>query len=468
MREEKWELDGNMLLNLGYPEGPAIGEALRIYKEKLQDDSPTDIFLQLNEVLENPSDFIEDKHYAGLALILLDRKRKVKHDREKKGRDEPIDYDIIGEEFIPENAIEQMDQAMRLPIIEKAALMPDAHYGYGVPIGAVLATEDAIIPYAVGNDIGCRMCMSIYDIPVSDLDENRSSYEEHLRKHTRFNRETHRRPSEDEVLEREEFYEIPYLRKLKNKAREQLGTSGGGNHFVEFGIVELSQMDEEIGLTTGKYLALLSHSGSRGLGASIAAHYTDIAKEKRNLIKSLKPLSWLEIESEEGQEYWRAMNLAGDYASACHHDIHNRISGAMGGEILHRIENHHNFAWKEEVEGKQMYVHRKGATPAAEGEYGIIPGTMNNNGFIVKGKGDHKSLRSASHGAGRMMSRTQAKKTLSSGRWKSELKEAGVSLIGADLDESPYAYKDINNVIGAQNNQVDIIGRFSPRIVRMA
>ena len=227
-------------------------------------------------------------------------------------------------------------------------------------------------------------------------------------------------------------------------------------------------VDNDFDLLPGHYFALLSHSGSRGLGARISQHYTKLAMSLCLLPKSAKHLAWLDLDKEEGLEYWLAMNLAGDYASACHHQIHERIEKALGEKASLRIENHHNFAWKMKLSGKEVIVHRKGATPAGKGELGIIPGSMTAPGFIVRGKGDEASLHSAAHGAGRQMSRRQAKETVTKKEFKQFLKKKGVELIGGGLDESPAAYKDIHKVMDFQKELLDILGIFHPKIVRMA
>jgi len=162
------------------------------------------------------------------------------------------------------------------------------------------------------------------------------------------------------------------------------------------------------------------------------------------------------------------MNLAGDYASACHEVIHEKISRALGAERLAMVENHHNFAWKELYKGEEVIVHRKGATPAAKGVLGIIPGSMATPGFLVRGKGKEEAIQSASHGAGRLMSRTKAIKTIARKDLKSMLSDHHITLIGAGLDEAPMAYKNIHEVMAAQEDLVDIIASFSPKIVRMA
>jgi len=166
-------------------------------------------------------------------------------------------------------------------------------------------------------------------------------------------------------------------------------------------------------------------------------------------------------------EYWLAMNLAGDYASACHHVIHEKIAKQLGRKPMKMVENHHNFAWKEMHDGKEVIVHRKGATPAGKDVLGIIPGSMTADGFIVKGKGQEAAVNSASHGAGRKMSRTRAMASVTDKQFKDELKKFGVKLLGGDLDESPFAYKDIEVVMQSQKALVDVLGKFTPKIVKM-
>ena len=357
---------------------------------------------------------------------------------------------------------------MKLPVTKSGALMPDAHQGYGLPIGGVLATENAVIPYGVGVDIGCRMCMSIYDTPPAYVHQSTAALEQMLMDNTRFGQGVFQRPKDHAILENSLFNEIIIVKSLKDRAWKQIGSSGGGNHFVEFGIAEILNDDNEMGLPIGKYLSVLSHSGSRGLGANIARHYTKLAMDMTKLPSEAKHLAWLDLNSEAGQEYWLAMNLAGDYASACHHQIHERLAKALGERPLAMVENHHNFAWKEQdTYGTEIIVHRKGATPAGDGVMGIIPGSMTSPGFIVRGKGVEASINSAAHGAGRLMSRTRAKQTLSKKEVKQHIKKAGITLIGSGLDEAPQVYKNIHDVMDRQKELVDVIGSFQPKVVRM-
>ncbi len=315
------------------------------------------------------------------------------------------------------------------------------------------------------------MALSIYDIPEIFYFENETKFKRELVAHSKFGagHGFHGQyKSNHEVLDRKEFNEHAFIKNLKDKAWSQLGSSGGGNHFVELGIIEFAQEDAVLNIPQGKYVALLTHSGSRGLGATIAGHYTKLAKENCKLPDIAKNLAYLSLDSQLGQEYWIAMNLAGDYASACHEIIHTKMEKALGAKVLAKVENHHNFAWKEMHNGEEVIVHRKGATPAGKGVMGIIPGSMTAPGFLVRGKGESQAINSASHGAGRQMSRTQAIKTITKNEMKAILKEHNVTLIGAGKDEAPMAYKDIHQVMAAQTDLVDVVAKFTPKMVRMA
>ncbi|GAB3575742.1 RtcB family protein [Spirosoma luteolum] len=386
-------------------------------------------------------------------------------------RETPLPYAIFGRDQIEAGALQQMETAASLPIAVAGALMPDAHQGYGLPIGGVLATDpNTIIPYAVGVDIACRMCLSVFDLPPAVLDRDGSLLTKALLDNTTFGigGET-RHKFDSSIIDRDEWHATGPIRALKEKAYRQLGSSGTGNHFVEWGILAVDQPDDILRLPAGSYLALLSHSGSRGFGASIANYYSKLAMQKTRLPKQAAHLAWLDMDTEEGQGYWIAMNLAGDYASANHHEIHNKIARQLSQQPLARIENHHNFAWQEQLaDGRSVMVHRKGATPAGPGVLGIIPGSMTQPGFLVRGLGQSDSLNSASHGAGRLMSRTRAFGTVTPQQLGQALASAQVQLIGGDLDEAPMVYKNIETVLDAQRELVQVLARFSPRIVRMA
>lgn len=389
---------------------------------------------------------------------------------EKKLLDDPVPYKVWGEEGIDEAALEQMRDACRLPVSVRGAQMADGHVGYGLPIGGVLATRNAVIPYAVGVDIACRMKISITDIAAGRLAGWRDKLKKALRAETRFGIGASFRTEElrqHDVMDDPAWQELPKeLARMRDKAWSQLGSSGSGNHFVEFGELVLEQ--DDLGLPAGKYIALLSHSGSRGFGANVARIYTKIAMEKTLLPKKQKHLAWLDLKSSAGEEYWLAMELAGRYAAANHDMIHRHVLKTAGLSAAVQLENHHNFAWKEVHNGEEVIVHRKGATPAGKGVLGIIPGSMADPGYIVRGLGNRASLNSAAHGAGRLLSRSKAKQTITRSAVKKLLEERGVEVISAGLDESPMVYKNIDEVMRAQADLVEPVARFDPRIVLMA
>jgi len=375
-------------------------------------------------------------------------------------------YKTWGSGIDPE-AKTQMDAAISLPITVAGALMPDAHVGYGLPIGGVLATEDAVIPYGVGVDIACRMMMTIFDASPAALRTDHDLLRKAIEKNTRFGVGAEWKERKYHEVMDEDWDVSSVTRDYKDKAHRQLGTSGSGNHFVEFGEVEFSA--DAAGVPAGTYLALLSHSGSRGTGAAVADYYTKVARRLHPELEGhARNLAWLSLDREEGMEYWSAMQLMGKYASANHHLIHEAIVECLGRPVLRQIENHHNFAWREKHRGRQVIVHRKGATPAGKGMIGIIPGSMASPGFVVEGLGNPVSLDSASHGAGRRMSRKAAMDRFT---WKEileSLRKQGVELLSAGIDEAPWAYKNINEVMEAQTDLANPIGRFMPRIVKMA
>lgn len=381
-------------------------------------------------------------------------------------RSTPAPYQIWGDK-LEEGALMQMRNAVRLPVAVRGALMPDAHQGYGLPIGGVLATENCVIPYAVGVDIACRMKLSIFDIPADRLASLHDQLSKILQRETVFGTGgSQKKPLDHDVLD-DDWAFSKITRHLFDKARSQLGTSGSGNHFVEFGTLELAQ--PELGIPAGRYLALLSHSGSRGSGATIADHFSKLAMSLHpGLPKELKYLAWLDLDTEPGQEYWTAMELMGKYAHANHDLIHQKIARALGEKPIAGVENPHNFAWKEQHDGRELIVHRKGATPAGKGVLGVIPGSMAAPGFVVRGKGNEASLLSASHGAGRAMSRTAAKNQFRWAHFKKQFEDLGITLLSAGIDEAPGAYKDIHTVMSQQADLVDVIARFDPKIVKMA
>jgi len=463
----KSKIKGKGIKKINYKSDRAKSLAINIINSDYKHLSKEAKLELLEAVHSNPKDYLE---HASLSKIAEELIGKIKTNNGTIYHLEAIEkpFDIFGKKHITQDIIRQMSTAMQLPVSRYGALMPDAHVGYGLPIGGVLATDNAVIPYGVGLDIGCRMSLSIFDVPVEFINRNSYQIKSALKDHTHFGiGKIEKHDLDHEVLARPEFNEIDILRQLIGKAQNQLGSSGSGNHFVEFCIVELGS-DNIFQLNEGKYVGLLAHSGSRGLGAAIAGHYTQIAKQQCKLPNGAQHLAWLDLNSEAGQEYWLAMNLAGDYAKSCHDIIHYRLSKALGIMPINLIENHHNFAWKESINDQELIVHRKGATPTAKGQLGIIPANMVDPGYIVSGRGNKTALNSASHGAGRRLSRKKAKDSYTGSELKKILKQQKITLIGGGTEEAPMAYKNLEEVMASQHDLINIEGKFYPQIVRMA
>jgi tRNA-splicing ligase RtcB len=453
------------LLEMGLPRAllPEAFQLIRTMSERGADGA--EMRTLFDGLIQNPQAATADPDLKSLAEGILARPKAF------APREAPAPYRIWGE-GLEEGSLRQMKSAADLPVAVRGALMPDAHPGYGLPIGGVLATENAVIPYAVGVDIACRMRMSVFDVedaagtlaaPVRDRLRVALEGETRFGVGAKFNGRLRR----DHPVMEADWQATPVTKQLRDRAWAQLGTSGSGNHFVEFGLLDLAR--PTAGLEAGSYLALLSHSGSRGSGATVASHYSKLAKELHpELPKELQNLAWLDLDLAEGQEYWHAMNLMGEYAAANHERIHYHVARALGFDVAAVVENHHNFAWKEEHDGRELIVHRKGATPAGAGVLGMIPGTMADPAFLVSGLGEPSSLRSASHGAGRRMSRTEAKRRFTWDETRKLLAERDVELLSADIDEAPMAYKDIREVMAAQTDLVEVLGTFHPRMVKMA
>ncbi len=471
------------LIRIGVPLGEAQRRAVDfISKFLLGGGDKARLHEEVVAIVANPAAFVDDALRGEFAKALLKAPPLP--------RTTPAPWRQWGE-GLEQEAVNQMAKACLLPVSVAGALMPDAHVGYGLPIGGVLATENAVIPYAVGVDIACRMKMTVLDLPLRDLEQKQDRLTRAIEAETRFGVGANFKERRAHDVLDADWSVSPITKQHKDRAWSQLGTSGSGNHFVEFGLftahgpiqfgvppsgglgVEPPKGGTPSELPAGTYVALLSHSGSRGTGAAVCDHYSRIAfSQFANLPSELKRLAWLSLDSQEGQEYWAAMELMGQYAAANHACIHEHIAQNLGAQVLLDLENHHNFAWKERhviggVE-REVIVHRKGATPAGEGVLGIIPGSMASPGFVVSGKGNAESLNSASHGAGRLMSRTAANAKFN---WKDVnrlLRERGVTLISAGLDEVPMAYKNIREVMAAQSDLVTVLGQFDPKLVKMA
>ncbi|MGN7821562.1 RtcB family protein [Chitinophaga sp. 22536] len=455
------------LSKIGYTDDRARSLVINIMARHFKHHDKAAIIQLLTDIKERPAEFLQDEVLGKIAAIFADVPEE-RHFQSFDLLETTGQLKVYGGKEIEQAARQQMELAMSLPVTVQGALMPDAHMGYGLPVGGVLATENAVVPYAVGVDIGCRMALTLFDEGESFLKRYSYQLKMAMKEYTHFGMEGGLEfRQEHAVLDRPEFRDTPLLKSLHGKAVRQLGSSGSGNHFVEFGLLTLEE-DNSLALPPKQYLALLSHSGSRGLGAAIAQHYTKIAMDTCKLPRSAQQLAWLDMNSEAGQEYWLSMNLAGDYARACHQQIHRHLAKATGLKSLATIENHHNFAWEETLmDTRKVIIHRKGATPAHAGELGIIPGSMTAPAYLVRGKGVEQALYSAAHGAGRAMSRSKAREKMTVSALNKMLASAGVTLIGGSVEENPQAYKDIDQVMNAQHELVSVEGRFMPVIVRM-
>ncbi|MEO3402977.1 RtcB family protein [Mucilaginibacter sp. CAU 1740] len=323
------------LSKIGYHNDQLRSLVIGIASKNFKHHSKQQLLDLLVQIKNNPEAFLDDELTAKIAQKVIG---KIDGPAFKafELRDEPVFCKTYGGKGIETSAKKQMELANLLPVSVQGALMPDAHMGFGLPIGGVLATDNAVIPYAVGMDIGCRMALSIIDESDGFLKRFDYQIKQALKNHTHFGMEGGLDiRQEHEVLDSRLFNEMPFLKPLQSKAVRQLGTSGSGNHFVEFGEIELLA-ENTLGLPAKKYVALLSHSGSRGLGSAIARHFTQIAMNTCKLPRHAQQLAWLDLDTEAGQEYWLAMTLAGDYAKACHERIHANLLKALGLQALHR------------------------------------------------------------------------------------------------------------------------------------
>jgi tRNA-splicing ligase RtcB (3'-phosphate/5'-hydroxy nucleic acid ligase) len=384
----------------------------------------------------------------------------------------PVKY--FGEPSVDfdQKVYEQMENAARLPVAARAAVMPDGHPGYALPIGGVIGLDNAVSPSFVGYDIACRMMLSVMDITPQKFMQRRQQLANDMRAVSHFgvgggfsgaNRRQH--PVMDEAL----WQSIPVLRSHKTRAQDQLGTSGGGNHFFDALIGSVVAEADWMPLPIGaEFVAIMTHSGSRGVGNKLAQHYQKLAAvETRARYDGIpRGYEWFSMDSEAGQEYWEVMQLMGRYARANHQLIHNLFFERLGGQVrqLARWENHHNFAFEE----SNMIIHRKGATPAQKGRVGIIPGSSGTLSFLVEGLGNEESLNSSSHGAGRPFSRTQAKKYHDPRSFRNHMKHHDILSYGVAADETYMAYKNIEHVMSLQEGVlVRRIARLRPVVVIM-
>ncbi|HOY32524.1 MAG TPA: RtcB family protein [Bacteroidales bacterium] len=358
-----------------------------------------------------------------------------------------------------ENSLNQVKNLANLPFaFSHVCLMPDAHAGYGMPIGGVLAADNVIVPNAVGVDIGCGMCAVKTDIKAGSLPQAKLRHIlDEIRKLIPLGFDHHKEEQNEELMPQN--FDIDEMKIVKQEylsALKQLGTLGGGNHFIEI------QNDEQ------NYIWIMIHSGSRNIGLKVAEYYNNKAKKLNALwhtaVSPKADLAFLPFESDEARMYYNEMKYCVAFAFANRNLMMERIQSVLSDNVSHivfdpLINIAHNYAAWEEHFGKKVVVHRKGATSARQGETGIIPGSQGTRSYIVVGLGNHDSFMSCSHGAGRIMSRSQAIKNLDLEEEIRKLDKQGIihSIKSKkDLDEASSAYKDIQTVIQSQNDLVTI------------
>ena len=376
-----------------------------------------------------------------------------------------------------QQTINQMETVMGKLQASYGVLCADAHLGYSVPVGGVVALEDSICVNAVGFDIACGNAAVLLDAEPKAVKENIYRTMNEIQSKISFGvGRKNKERVDDDVFYCAYWDEIDILKSLKDKAYEQLGTVGSGNHYVDL------FTDEEGRIWCGV------HFGSRGLGHSICKHFIKLAGGQDGI--HADPVV-LKADSDLGEQYLKCMELAGEYAYAGRDWVCDKLAQILRCNILKGVHNHHNFAWRENHFGKDYWVIRKGATPAFPGQLGFVGGSMGDISVIIEGKkisdsfcptkDQEQSLYSTIHGAGRILGRAEAKgrRHRKTGKLLSEpkvdrkaheewMKNKGVELRGGDLDESPYCYKRIEEVLEAHSNTIDILHVLNPIGVCMA
>lgn len=369
---------------------------------------------------------------------------------------------------LDELTLEQAKNMANLPFVHRhVSLMPDAHSGYGMPIGGVLAADGVIIPNAVGVDIGCGMCAVKTDLKAARIPRNKLiKIMEGIRKEIPLGFEHHKKSQDENLMPQD--YNLDALHVVKNQyqaALKQIGTLGGGNHFIEI------QKDTE------DFVWIMIHSGSRNLGKQVADFYNKKAKELNDIwfssVKKGTDLAFLPFKTQEAHQYYDEMLYCVEFALANRKLMMSRIQNIFSDifpkiQFEELINKAHNYAAWENHFGKNVVVHRKGATSAREGEIGIIPGSQGSNSFIVEGLGNPESFRSCSHGAGRALGRKEAVRKLRLEDEQKKLEAMGIIHAvrsRSDLDEAPSAYKNINQVMADQEDLVKIKVKLRPLAV---
>lgn len=388
---------------------------------------------------------------------------------------------------LEQGCIDQIKNLSNLPFSKHhVALMPDAHQGYGMPIGGVFASKNYIIPNAVGVDIGCGMGYVQTNVPVAAFINETTKDKQNLiwailanlarNIPVGFN---HHKDKQDDwctvivdnfkIIDSLQIESTTIIKQEYENSLYQLGTLGGGNHFIDL-------QEDQNGM-----LAIMLHSGSRNLGKKVCDYYNKLARETNEKWFSSVPSEWqlsfLPMDSDEGYAYLHEMNLCLEFAKQNRHlmmeraknivfNMLEKYAGIKGVAILNEINIHHNYAIMENHYGENVLVHRKGATKASAGLPGIIPGSMGTNSYIVEGLGNKESFESCSHGAGRAMGRKSAMEKYTAEQVVTHMKELGIQVLKANkadiAEECPWAYKDIDTVIDRQKDLVKITNILKP------
>lgn len=386
-----------------------------------------------------------------------------------------------------ENTLKQMARVRATGPVLYTVLCADAHYGYSQPIGGVVAYDNAVSPSGVGYDISCGIRATLTNMSIHDFNDSGMTFLEladEIAAKVSFGVGRKAEVRVDHELFDDPLWKMPELSSLKEMAQGQLGTVGSGNHFVDV-------LADENG-----YLWVMAHFGSRGFGHKVASGFLNLAANRAFFDHAPgesmdQPPTILSLDSDLGQYYWEAMELAGQYAYAGRDAVVEMVIRMMGAKAVFTVHNHHNYAWREKHFGQDMIVVRKGATPAFIGQWGAVGGSMGDRSVILRGAASAASrdaLYSTMHGAGRVMSRTAAAgkvKWLPDASGKKRPQRVGVGLItkdmmrdwldregvvlrGADVDEAPQAYRRLTDVVAAHQATIEVVQTLQPLVVVMA
>lgn len=356
--------------------------------------------------------------------------------------------------------IAQMRSCMEVGNVVGGVICADGHLGYAQPVGGVIAYENQISISGVGFDIGCGNMAVRLDVPFSAVKDHVGTLLADIRKHVSFGiGQVNEERAEHELFDDNDAWAASGMGDYKQKARGQLGTVGSGNHYVDL-------MTDENGMV---WIGV--HFGSRGFGHTTATKYLKLAGGKDGMHV---PPAVVDVDSDLGRAYIAGMELAGRYAYAGREWVVERVRQIIGGTVQDSIHNHHNFAWLENHYGADLWVVRKGATPAFPGQRGFVGGSMGDNAVIIEGVDDPDYLDSISafystvHGAGRLFGRMQAKRTFTRPQMDAWLQDFGVTVSGGDLDESPMAYRRLHEVLAEHGNTIRVVHTLKPFAVAMA